>query len=66
MKKSKNDIKNIVKKKQKYVPPHIEVTFIEMEEGIASGSAMAKPGNGNDQITEEWESEENTDHDVEW
>ena len=66
MKKHKNEVNNIIEKKREYVPPHIEVSFVEMEQGIAAGSAMTRPGNGNDQITEEWEFEQDVEEDMEW
>lgn len=44
-------------KKEAYVPPIIEVTFVEMEHGIAAGSAQVTP---NQQPNEQWETEDQT------
>lgn len=40
--------------KNEYVSPEIQVELIEMEQGIAAGSAQVKPNSPN----EEWETEE--------
>ena len=40
-----------------YIPPQMEVMYIEMEEGIASGSATVNPGdiqNPNTPDIEDW------------
>lgn len=35
------------KNKKKYIPPTLEVISIEMEQGIAAGSATLNPGDSN-------------------
>ncbi|MDV4102687.1 hypothetical protein CMT19_16735 [Elizabethkingia anophelis] len=43
--------------RKKYSPPQMEVMYIEMEEGIASGSASVNPGdiqNPNTPDIEDW------------
>lgn len=32
------------KKKEGYIPPTLRITIVEMEEGIAAGSAQVTPG----------------------
>jgi len=44
-------------KRKMYIPPQMEVMYIEMEEGIASGSATVNPGdiqNPNTPDIEDW------------
>lgn len=43
------------KQKKEYVAPHVEITFVIMEEGIAAGSARVLPTNINEEVLEEWE-----------
>ncbi|WP_179124316.1 hypothetical protein [Elizabethkingia miricola] len=43
-------------KKKAYVPPIIEVTFVEMEHGIAAGSAQAIPQQST--TTETWDEQD--------
>lgn len=62
MKKNKIEKEEIQRTtKREYIPPVIEVTLIEMEEGIASGSAKVAPnstgGLVND-ITTQWDGKE--------
>ncbi|MCT4074670.1 hypothetical protein PF438_09525 [Elizabethkingia meningoseptica] len=49
--------------KKEYIPPKIEVVLIEMEEGIAAGSAQAIPQQST--TTETWETE-NIDGTLDW
>ncbi|HCD9233397.1 TPA: hypothetical protein NEG48_000355 [Elizabethkingia anophelis] len=62
MKKNKIEINNTAKSsKREYIPPVIEVSIIEMEEGIASGSAKVAPNSTGglvDDITTEWDGKE--------
>lgn len=48
--------------KKEYTPPKIEVLFVEMEQGIAAGSADVKPRPTPD---EEWDKEDQTG-DLDW
>ncbi len=49
-----------MKKKNVYRSPKLEVYKIQLEQGIAVGSARVRPQNLNNQIFEEWEVEEET------
>ncbi|MDV3926434.1 hypothetical protein CMT52_13205 [Elizabethkingia anophelis] len=53
-------------KKRKYLPPKIEVDFIEMEQGIAAGSATVIPTNSSGQVQEEWTTGNDTTGDMNW
>ncbi|MCT3950235.1 hypothetical protein HZQ32_17050 [Elizabethkingia anophelis] len=48
--------------KREYKCPQITISFIEMEQGIAAGSANVKPGPTPD---EEWDKEDQTG-DLDW
>ncbi|MCT4216558.1 hypothetical protein J2O08_13510 [Elizabethkingia anophelis] len=41
--------------KKEYVPPVIDVNLIEMEYGIAAGSASTNPSNDQGEIKSEWD-----------
>lgn len=65
----KNTIQNNKASKQEYIPPVLEVIFIEMEQGIAAGSASLDPGNigtPNTPQVEDWQDNTpvNKDYDV--
>ncbi|MCL1657022.1 MULTISPECIES: hypothetical protein [Elizabethkingia] len=45
------------KEMKEYIPPTIEVTMVEIEQGIAAGSAQVTP---NQQPNEQWETEDQT------
>ncbi|ATC35614.1 hypothetical protein [Elizabethkingia anophelis] len=65
MKKKKTEKKEIQKPtKRKYIPPVIEVTHVEMEEGIASGSAKITPANQEGAVDTRWNGEETIDIDT--
>jgi|GEM_PF-6369973 len=49
-----------MKEKQKYVSPVLEIGIIEMECGIAKGSAGVKPG-GQGGVEEEWDIDTNNE-----
>ncbi|AJW65093.1 hypothetical protein VO54_03667 [Elizabethkingia miricola] len=53
-----------MKEKKKYVSPLIEVEIIEMEYGIAGGSAIIKPGDVN--VSEEWDTDPEEGTTVDW
>ncbi|HFI4796585.1 TPA: hypothetical protein ACGQK4_002304 [Elizabethkingia anophelis] len=62
MKKNKTEIKEPPKStKREYIPPVIEVTHIEMEEGIASGSAKITPATQEGAVDTRWNGEETID-----
>lgn len=46
--------------KKEYKPPVLKISFIEMEEGIAAGSAITTPSNDNGQVKEELETEDDS------
>ncbi|AQX02543.1 hypothetical protein [Elizabethkingia anophelis] len=52
--------------KMDYLPPRIEVEFLEIEQGIAAGSAYTIPPNINGKVQDEWENNNDEIHDVEW
>ncbi|KFC34501.1 hypothetical protein HZQ67_01495 [Elizabethkingia anophelis] len=56
-----------ITEKQSYTPPSVEVTVVEMEAGIAAGSASLVPGGtgANTPDVEGWE-EENISQDIEF
>ncbi|MEH7888577.1 hypothetical protein [Elizabethkingia meningoseptica] len=56
--KEEEEEKNLNKKE--YQPPVIKISFIEMEYGIAAGSAITTPSNDNGQVKEEWETEDDS------
>ncbi len=52
--------------KKTYTPPKIEVTIIEMEQGIAAGSATVKPTDAlNGPIQQEWDTEDQSGN-IDW
>ncbi|MGJ1198601.1 hypothetical protein ACR777_20790 [Sphingobacterium spiritivorum] len=51
--KFKKDVKN-------YIPPKITAVRIEMENGIAAGSATALPANTNKPVDETWDNQDMT------
>lgn len=48
--------------KKEYVPPKVSVILIEMEQGIAAGSARVTPVSATSQVEQEWET--GTDRDT--
>ncbi|MCT3919065.1 hypothetical protein HZP98_05205 [Elizabethkingia anophelis] len=57
----KNEMNNnkAIQKKKPYMTPALEVTIIEMEQGIAAGSASVRPTDSlNSPIREEWNDED--------
>ncbi|WP_165689669.1 hypothetical protein [Elizabethkingia occulta] len=53
-------------KKQEYFTPKIAVSLIEMEQGIAAGSARVLPPNSGGQVQEEWTSDPDDNRTIEW
>ncbi|WP_407483915.1 hypothetical protein [Elizabethkingia meningoseptica] len=51
------------KKLKEYIPPEVDVTMVEMEQGIANGSARVIVGG---MVTHEWEDGEKIEKEVEW
>ncbi|MDR2230131.1 MAG: hypothetical protein LBE39_11750 [Flavobacteriaceae bacterium] len=57
------------KTKYTYVSPELEVTYVEMEQGFAAGSAGSAPGmtGGNtDAVSTEWDSRDDSSIDSGW
>ncbi len=52
--------------KRAYIAPTLEVTIIEMEQGIAAGSATVKPGNLSGTVSHEWETDPERDEGIDW
>jgi hypothetical protein len=52
--------------KREYLPPMIEVEFLEIEQGIAAGSASTIPPNMGGKVNQEWEIIPDETHEVEW
>lgn len=52
--------------KKTYIPPRITSEVIELEQGIASGSAAVSPGGNNDAVKEEWGTGTNRDGGLDW
>lgn len=42
-------------KKLAYITPNIGVMVIEMEQGIATGSAAVAPGDSSSHVSDEWD-----------
>ncbi|WP_164504612.1 hypothetical protein [Elizabethkingia anophelis] len=57
---------NQEKLKKEYIPPKIEFQYVEMEEGIATGSAKVIAPDENGVIIDEWEKGSNTDRSFDW
>lgn len=55
-----------VQEKRAYITPTLEVTIIEMEQGIAAGSATVKPGNLSGTVSHEWETDPERDEGIDW
>lgn len=61
--KENNKVNESSVKKKDYIPPTILVEFVEMEEGIASGSSSTTPPTTNgitDPVPTEWEGSDDT------
>ncbi|MCT4288144.1 hypothetical protein HZP25_15675 [Elizabethkingia anophelis] len=66
--KNKTQHQNSVSGKKEYLTPKVEVTFVEMEQGIAAASATVSPvlTNGNtDPVATDWNTTEDNNVDVE-
>ncbi|MCL1664645.1 MAG: hypothetical protein LBE39_15490 [Flavobacteriaceae bacterium] len=50
--------------KQEYTPPVIHVMLVEMENGIAAGSATTVPNNINKEVLDEWEEDPNDSRNI--
>ncbi len=52
--------------KQEYVTPKVGSFLIEMEQGIAAGSARVLPPNSGGQVQEEWGQDPDDNRTIEW
>ncbi|MCL1654390.1 Uncharacterised protein [Elizabethkingia miricola] len=52
--------------KQEYVTPKVGSFLIEMEQGIAAGSARVLPPNSGGQVQEEWTQDPDDNRTIEW
>lgn len=56
-----NEKEESLNPKKEYLPPKIEVSFVEMENGIAANSATVIPPNTNNEVSETWEAGDDID-----
>ncbi|MDR2275966.1 MAG: hypothetical protein LBF27_33980 [Sphingobacterium sp.] len=54
------------RKKLKYVTPKMTVNEIEMEQGIAAGSATVNPSNESGGMKQSWESGSDSNRSMDW
>ncbi len=52
--------------KQEYSAPALDVLWLEMEQGIAAGSAKVVPPNNGGQVQEEWTQDPDDNRTIEW
>ena len=52
--------------KKIYSAPRIERMFIELEQGIAAGSALVEPEDMNDHVSEQWQVDDTEDRTINW
>ncbi|WP_249059120.1 hypothetical protein [Elizabethkingia bruuniana] len=52
--------------KQEYSAPVVEVLFLEMEQGVAAGSAKVLPPNSGGAVQEEWIQGDDDNRTIEW
>ncbi|WP_286857045.1 MULTISPECIES: hypothetical protein [Sphingobacterium] len=55
-----------MKKKIVYIAPEVKVQMIELEQGIAAGSACARPEDSNGQVGEQWGLGDNDNRTIDW
>jgi len=53
-------------KKQEYITPRVSLLLMEMEQGIAAGSARVLPQNSGGQVQEEWTTDPDDNRTIEW
>ncbi|PUB26354.1 hypothetical protein C8J95_11137 [Elizabethkingia sp. YR214] len=53
-------------KKQEYITPRVSLLLMEMEQGIAAGSARVLPSNSGGQVQEEWTTDPDDNRTIEW
>jgi len=62
----RNNIKKILTKRKAYQRPMIQLFHIELECGIAAGSATVLPQNNKNEIFDEWETVEEPARTIDW
>ncbi|MNE08891.1 hypothetical protein D3C87_1213910 [compost metagenome] len=63
----KKEVTNVGKYLRRvYQPPKVEVIFLEMEQGIAAGSAAINPSNQTGDILDEWDTGTDRNTDLNW
>lgn len=56
-----------MEKKLAYIAPQINTTTIELEQGIAAGSAYARPEDANSgKVNEQWEVGSTDNRNIDW
>jgi pyruvoyl-dependent arginine decarboxylase (PvlArgDC) len=56
-----------MEKKVAYIAPQINMTTIELEQGIAAGSAYARPEDANSgKVSEQWEVGSTDNRNIDW
>ncbi|MCL1665740.1 hypothetical protein M2T82_08805 [Elizabethkingia ursingii] len=53
-------------KKLEYITPRVSSFLMEMEQGIATGSARVLPPNSGGQVQEEWTTDPDDNRTIEW
>ncbi|MCT4139116.1 hypothetical protein [Elizabethkingia anophelis] len=65
MKKETTQVNNAILLKE-YIAPSIEITYVEMEQGIAAASATVIPTNVNGDVSQQWETDVDTTGNYDW
>lgn len=52
--------------KRNYLSPRINTTHIELEEGVAAGSATVRTMDMNEKVKEEWQQDDTDYRVIEW
>lgn len=59
--------KDIMEKKLAYIAPKVNTAIIELEQGIAAGSACARPEDANSgKVSEQWEAGSTDNRNIDW
>lgn len=55
-----------MKERKKYKRPSVQIEWVELEEGLAAGSAVIQPQDLNNQVQEEWEVDPDDNRTIQW
>ncbi|HFK5529536.1 TPA: hypothetical protein ACGZ92_002557 [Elizabethkingia anophelis] len=66
MKKNEQNTQITISQKKEYVPPKLNLVYIEMEQGIAAGSANVQPTDINNQVKEDWDTAQDVNNTIDW